>query len=237
MTLRPHAAVPQPLELPVRYLDDDLVVVVKPAGMATHPGPGWWQGSCVNALLFHIPTWPGVGGVAGPGIVHRLDVETSGLLLFARSQRAHRPLLETVAQRRMRRGYLAWVEGQVDDAGWVEAPLGRDDHDTQRVVVRSDGKAALTHYAPLCQREGRSLLRLQLETGRTHQIRVHMAHRGWPVVGDRRYGTAGPVMALHAGFLALAHPITGEPLQWIEGPPATWDPWGELPDPAWCWPA
>ncbi|MEB3329428.1 MAG: RluA family pseudouridine synthase [Candidatus Sericytochromatia bacterium] len=225
--LRPHPALPRDLPLPIRHLDDDVVVVAKPGGMATHPGPGWWQASCVNALLHAVPHWPGVGGVAGPGIVHRLDRDTSGLLVFARSDRAHRPLLEDAAAHRLGRVYLAWVEGVVAAPGEVDAPLGRDDDDRQQVVVREDGKAARTRYAPVAIRGGRTLLQVWPETGRTHQIRVHLAHRGWPIVGDVRYGTPGEALLLHAWHLALTHPGTGEACAWTEPPPATWGELGE----------
>ncbi len=231
--LKPHEAEPQDLDLPIRYQDDDLLVVAKPAGMATHPGPGWWKGSCVNALLFAIRGWPGVSGVAGPGIVHRLDRDTSGLLIFAKSQRAHQPLLDACKTRAVRREYLAWVEGTLEGAGTIDAPLGRDDVESEKVVVRPDGKPAVTHWEAIAHAQGRTLLRVRLETGRNHQIRAHMASIGHPVVGDPVYGNAGPVMALHAWKLAFDHPITGQPLELTEPPPAAWDafgPYGIIPE-------
>jgi len=227
--LRPHPALSQDLALPIRFLDDHLVVVAKPAGMATHPGPGWWRGSCVNALLHSIQDWPGIKGVAGPGVVHRLDRDTSGLLVFARSQRAHRPLLDAVAAHQFRRVYLACVEGEWSEPKTVSAPLGRDDTDSHRVVVRSDGKAACSHFHPVAWEIGRTWLHVTLETGRTHQIRVHAAHSGHPVVGDSVYGQAGPGMALHAWQLAFSHPVTGAWLSFEEPPPDTWEAWGLLP--------
>lgn len=221
---RPHEAEPQDLPLPIRYEDAHLVVVAKPAGMATHPGPGWWKGSCVNALLAAVPHWPGVGGVAGPGIVHRLDRDTSGLLIFAKTDAAHRKLLEAIAERRVERGYLAWVEGRPEPAeGVVDAPLGRDPESPQRVIARPDGKPARTRYRTLAAAEGRTLLALRLETGRNHQIRVHMASLGHPVWGDPVYGSGGPFMALHAGSLRFTHPVSGRPLALEEPPPPAWE--------------
>lgn len=227
---RPHEAVPQDLPLPIRHQDDHLVVVAKPAGMATHPGPGWWKGSCVNALLHHVAVWPGVGGVAGPGIVHRLDRDTSGLLIFAKTDATHQALLAAVKARLVDREYLAWVEGSIAGEGTIEAPLDRDPLAPQRVMVRQGGKPAVTHYRVLASGPDRSLLRLTLETGRNHQIRVHMAHLGHPVVGDPVYGAGGAFMALHAWRLAFAHPLTGEPLALIEPPPAAWEALGPLPE-------
>ena len=224
-----HEAEPQDLPLPIRHEDEHLVVVAKPAGMATHPGPGWWKGSCVNALLHAVRTWPGVGGVAGPGIVHRLDRDTTGLLIFAKTDAAHQPLLRAAAERGLARTYLAWVEGEVATDGEVDAPLGRDDVDAQRVVVRADGKPALTRFRVKARGEGRTLLALTLETGRNHQIRVHMAHLGHPVVGDPVYGEAGPFMALHAWRLGFDHPVTGARLEFEESPPAAWAALGPLP--------
>ena len=232
---RPHAAGAEALPLPIRYLDADLVVVAKPAGMASHPGPGWWRGSCVNALLHAIPDWPGIGGVAGPGIVHRLDRDTSGLLIFARSGAAHQGLLTAMRERRIARKYLAWVTGSLTGSGTLDAPLARDPADSRRMAVQPQGKPALTHYRAMLTGPERSLLLLQLETGRQHQIRVHLADIGHPVWGDQVYGTVegaqGSLMALHAGFLAFAHPISGERLSFTEPVPAAWAALGPLPNP------
>ena len=223
--LQPHPAQPQALELPIHYQDQALIVVHKPAGMATHPGPGWWQGSCVNALLHALSDWPGVGGVAGPGIVHRLDRDTSGLLLFARNDFSHRALLAALQARQIERGYLAWVEGELSGEGLIDQPLGRDPQHPQQVIVTAFGKPARTHYRVLAQHKGRSLLELKLETGRTHQIRVHLACSGHPVCGDPRYGQAGSYMSLHAWQLHLIHPDSGQPLTFRCVPP--WPDWPE----------
>lgn len=219
----PHEAEPQDLPLPIRHQDAHLVVVAKPAGMATHPGPGWWKGSCVNALLYAVPEWPGVGGVAGPGIVHRLDRDTSGLLVFAKTDVAHQALLKAVAERGFDREYLAWVEGRLEGEGTIDAPLERDPDEPQKVAVRPEGKRAVTHWKAVETGDQRSLLAVTLETGRNHQIRVHMAHIGHPVVGDPVYGHGGPFMALHAWRLGFTHPVTGEKLQFEEAPPAEWE--------------
>lgn len=232
---RPHEAVPEALPLPIRYADEHLLVVAKPAGMATHPGPGWWRGSCVNALLHAVTDWPGVGGVAGPGIVHRLDRDTSGLLVFAKTDQAHQVLLAVAKERRWQRHYLAWVEGRLAGQGSIDLPLGRDDEDRQRVCVRADGKPALTHWRALQAGDDRSLLSLQLETGRNHQIRVHLSAIGHPVCGDPVYGRAHGGMALHAVHLAFAHPITGEALTFTEPVPDTWVRFGDDPVRTGLW--
>lgn len=218
----PHEAQPEDLPLPIRYEDDHLVVVSKPAGMATHPGPGWWKGSCVNALLFAIRDWPGIGGVAGPGIVHRLDRDTSGLLVFAKSKAAHQSLLKAVGERQFEREYLAWVEGRLEGGGTLTFPLARDPAEPSRVAVLESGKAAITHYESLQSDDARSLVRLRLETGRTHQIRVHLQHIGHPIWGDEVYGTPRGGMALHAARLAFSHPITGDRLEFVDDLPDTW---------------
>lgn len=218
---RPSAIVPVHRPLVVRHADSELVVVEKPAGMATHPGPGWWQESLLNVVMAHVSDWPGVGGVAQPGVVHRLDRDTTGLLVLARTDHAHRHLRQQVSDRSMRRIYLAWVEGNLSGSGVWEFPLGRDGADPERVVVDPSGKLATTRFEALSHADGRTLLRLTLETGRTHQIRVHASHVGHPVVGDRRYHpTPGPEpMRLHAAHLGFRHPQTGEDLAFTADPP------------------
>lgn len=222
--LQPHPAMPEDLGLPLVYEDRDIVVVNKPAGMATHPSAGWWHGSCLNGLLFAIRDWPGINGVAGPGVVHRLDRDTSGLLVFAKSESAHQTLLAAVRERQIERRYLAWVTGTLTGAGTITAPLGRDPDNPYQEAVRSDGKTAITHYRVLQTTPERSLVGLKLETGRTHQIRVHMAYLGHPVWGDPLYGQAKEVgMTLHAAILAFVHPISEMPLRFQALPPASWE--------------
>ena len=229
--LQAHAAAAENLDLPLRYRDDHLVVVAKPAGMATHPSPGWWRGSCVNALLGAIAEWPGVGGVAGPGVVHRLDRDTTGLLVFALSDPAHRQLNDDFRTRQIARRYLAWVEGELSGESLLTGPLRWDPEfasPDRRVHVHPEGRPARTRYRCLGSRNGRTLVELSLETGRTHQIRVHMANLGHPVIGDALYGQQGPALALHAYHLELVHPITGEPMVWMEPPPVSWETWESI---------
>jgi 23S rRNA pseudouridine1911/1915/1917 synthase len=232
---KPHEAVPEDLPLPIRFADDHLVVVAKPAGMATHPGPGWWHGSCVNALLHAITDWPGVGGFAGPGIVHRLDRDTTGILVFAKTDAAHQALLAVARDRLWQRHYLAWAAGRMAGAGTIDLPLGRSDDDPQTVCVREDGKQAITHWQAIESHDDRSLIALRLETGRNHQIRVHLAASGHPILGDPVYGTPAAGLALHAVHLAFAHPITGEALAFTEPTPEAWRPYGPDPVTAGLW--
>jgi 23S rRNA pseudouridine1911/1915/1917 synthase len=213
-------AIPQDLPLPILYADDHLVVVHKPAGMATHPGPGWWQGSAVNALLHHVRPWRPIGGVATPGIVHRLDRDTEGLLAFANGADAQQVLLADIAQRRIARRYLAVVHGRLAGEGLIDLPLGRDPRRPDRVHVREDGKPARTRWRALGADGTRTLLRLELETGRNHQIRAHLAHLDHPVVGDPWYGREGDEgpLRLCAYQLGLAHPIHGGRLDFAVAP-------------------
>lgn len=222
---------PQDLGVPIVYEDEALVVINKPVGMATHPGPGWWKGSAVNALLFQIRDWPGVGGVAQPGIVHRLDRDTSGLLVFAKNDEAHRHLLNQASNRQMKRRYLAWVEGDLLGEGVIDAPLGRSPEQPDRVIATLTGKSARTRFRSLRVEAGRSLVELELETGRTHQIRVHLSHLGYAVVGDPWYHPnpdAEPMM-LHAYSLAFTHPMSGKSLSFVVMPPSAWRAHGDLP--------
>lgn len=215
--LQPHAAQAENLPLPIVYHDADLIVVNKPAGMASHPGPGWWQGSCVNALLGAFSDWPGIKGVAGPGIVHRLDRDTSGLLLFARSDSGQQGLLQALQARQIQRRYLAWVLGQPPAvAGSLNWPLRRSAERPQQMEIcppGAKGLSARTHYRVLQQQADKALLQLQLDSGRTHQIRVHLAALGCPVWGDPLYGLAEQSdegLKLHAYSLAFAQPCNAE---------------------------
>jgi 23S rRNA pseudouridine1911/1915/1917 synthase len=246
---RPSAQpAPEPIPLHVTYEDSDLLVVDKPAGMATHPSPGSERGTLVNALLAHVGSLPSLGSDVRPGIVHRLDKDTSGLLVVAKSERAMRALVAAIAAHRVEREYDAVVWGEpATQAAAIDAPLARDPRERVKFAVRHEGKRAVTHYrtietfrlteraisarAPRARgprgriHEGAdrsssasaALLRLTLETGRTHQIRVHCAAIGHPIVGDPVYAADYPDLgmrrqALHAARLRFLHPVSGAPL-------------------------
>jgi 23S rRNA pseudouridine1911/1915/1917 synthase len=200
------------------YEDDDLLVIDKPAGLVVHPAPGHWQGTLVNGLLARGDDFGGIAGVQRPGIVHRLDRDTSGLLMVARHDAAQASLMAQLKARRVKKTYLALVQGQVAAAvGRIEAPIGRDARDRQRWAVKPDGRAATTGYRVRERFPGWTLLELDLVTGRTHQIRVHLDAIGHPVAGDPVYGTGtsrrGPEglerLFLHAWRLELTSPSSG----------------------------
>ncbi|MGH8508928.1 MAG: 23S rRNA pseudouridine(1911/1915/1917) synthase RluD [Gammaproteobacteria bacterium] len=219
---------PQPIALTVIHEDDDLIVIDKPAGLVVHPGAGNRAGTLLNALL-HFD--PGLALLPRAGIVHRLDKETSGLLVIARSPRAHTYLVKELKARRIAREYDAVVRGVLIAGGSVSAPLGRHPVQRTRMAVVAGGREAVTHYRVVRRFRAHTHLRLRLETGRTHQLRVHMAHLRMPIVGDPVYGGrlllppgATPVLArtlqgfkrqaLHASRLRLLHPATGHELEW-----------------------
>jgi len=212
--------------LSVVYEDPDLIVVDKPAGLVVHPSPGHRAGTLVNALLARGDHYGGIAGVQRPGIVHRLDRDTSGLLMVARNDAAQQSLMAQLKARRVKKMYLALVLGSVDAAvGRVEAPIGRDPRDRQRFAVVPDGRLAVTGYRVRERFPGWTLLELDLVTGRTHQIRVHLHAIGHPVAGDPIYGTGtsrrGPEgldrLFLHAWRLELTQPRTGELVR-VEAP-------------------
>ena len=203
---------PEPIPLKIVFEDASLLVVDKPAGLVVHPAPGHWTGTLVNGLLAHAKSLSSAGGPFRPGIVHRLDKDTSGLLVCAKKDDVHRCLAHQFEKHTILRTYLALVRGSVPfDEGKVDEPLGRSRADRKRIAIRYvEGKEAVTHYRVLGRFKDFSLLELTLETGRTHQIRVHLAHLGYPIVGDRTYGTAAhfPRQALHASRLGFEHPVT-----------------------------
>lgn len=214
----------EPIPLEIVYEDADVIVVDKPAGMVVHPAAGVRSGTLVNALLHHCRELSGVGGVRRPGIVHRLDRGTSGLLVVAGNDAAHRSLAEQFKAHTIEREYLALVRGQPgEQRGSIDAPIGRHPSDRKRFSTRSRGtaRAAVTHWAVERRLRELTLLRVRLETGRTHQIRVHLASVGLPVAGDPVYGGGRKVarelglerQALHAALLGFEHPGTGARLR------------------------
>ncbi len=208
----------QDIPLDVVYEDDDLIVVNKPRGMVVHPAPGHPDGTLVNALLHHCgDSLSGVGGEKRPGIVHRIDMDTSGLLIAAKNDFAHLALSAQLSDRTLGRTYEAVVHGSFrDDAGTVSAPIGRHPTDRKRMAVtQKNSREAVTHWEVIARYSGFAHIRCRLETGRTHQIRVHMAHIGHPIVGDLVYGHKKPEkglagQCLHARELHFVHPRTGE---------------------------
>lgn len=210
------------------FEDEHLLVVNKPPGLVVHPGAGHSDGTLVNGLLHHDP---GLAALPRAGVVHRLDKDTSGLLVVARSLRAHTALVRAMRRREVKRRYWAVVEGVMTGGTTVEAPVGRHPQARTRMSVREDGRAALTYLRVKQRFRAHTLAEATLETGRTHQIRVHLNHLRYPIVGDRNYGFRGRLptgagealrrtiagfrrQALHARELALAHPVSGEPLRW-----------------------
>ena len=212
--------VPQNIPIDIVYEDEDVVVVNKPRGMVVHPAPGHPDGTLVNALLYHCgDTLSGVGGERRPGIVHRIDKDTSGLLIVAKNDAAHLALSAQLSDRSLSRVYRAVVVGNLrDDAGTVDAPIGRHPNDRKKMAVTNiHSRNAVTHWSVLERYRGYTHVRCKLETGRTHQIRVHMAHIGHPILGDLVYGRKKPELGqdsqcLHAGALCFTHPRDGRPV-------------------------
>ena len=212
---------PQDIPLDVVYEDEDVIVVNKPTGMVVHPAPGHQDGTLVNALLYHCgESLSGVGGQKRPGIVHRIDRDTSGLIIAAKNDAAHLALAAQLADHTLARTYECLAVGNFrEDSGTVNAPIGRHPVDRKRMaVVRQGGREAVTHWEVIARYPGVTHLRCRLETGRTHQIRVHMAYIGHPILGDTVYGAKKPVpgltgQCLHAVGLRFLHPRTGEPVE------------------------
>ena len=225
---RPIDLVPQNIPLDVAYEDGDVIVVNKPAGMVVHHAPGHPDGTLVNALLYHCGnSLSGINGELRPGIVHRIDRDTSGLLIAAKNDRAHLSLAAQLRDHSLYRLYHAVaVGGFREDSGTVDAPIGRHKTDRKRMTVTPDGREAVTHWQVVSSVGGLTHLTCRLETGRTHQIRVHMAHLGRPLLGDTVYGAKKPVpglagQCLHAAQLTFTHPATGERMT-VEAPLPDW---------------
>ncbi|WP_419949339.1 RluA family pseudouridine synthase [Candidatus Palauibacter sp.] len=236
----PTRLVPEDIPLRIRYEDEHLAVVEKPAGLVVHPAPGHPGGTLVNALLFHLERLSSIGGDSRPGIVHRLDRDTSGLMLVAKRDEAHRALSAALQRREIERGYLAAAWGHLDRERFtLDQPIGRHPRDRKRMAVREDGRPATTHFRSLERWNAAELLAVRLGTGRTHQVRVHLRSIGHPVVADplyapgweRGFGGAGGRWAeafgrragrlfLHARHLACEHPVTGEQLSFSSPLPA-----------------
>ena len=231
---RPSDILPQDIPLRIIYEDASLAVVYKPSGMVVHPAAGNFDGTMVNALLFQLNGLSSVGGVERPGVVHRIDKDTSGLLLVAKTDKAHLSLSEQIAAHSVDRAYKAIVIGHMkQQEGEISAPIGRHPSDRKKMAIVAGGKSALTHWRVLEELQGASLLECVLSTGRTHQIRVHMASLGHPVLGDPVYGpkkSPYPVeggQLLHAARIGFTHPDTGERLLFEAEPEERFTKWLE----------
>ena len=217
---QPLDLIPQDIPLDILYEDDHMIVVNKAAGMVVHPSPGHDSGTLVNALLFHCPDLPGIGNVQRPGIVHRIDKDTTGAMVVAKTDQSMRHLQEQIRVKTARREYLAIVYGSPsNDSGTVDQPIGRHPVDRKKMGIVPEekwGRRAVTHWTVKERLGNYSVLHYQLETGRTHQIRVHSAHMGHPVIGDPLYTSSRSLginltgQALHAWRLSLDHPVTGD---------------------------
>ncbi|WP_337983312.1 RluA family pseudouridine synthase [Lysinibacillus sp. C5.1] len=211
----PLDVIAENLDLEIVYEDADVLVVNKPKGMVVHPAPGHLTGTLVNGLMYHCTDLSGINGIMRPGIVHRIDKDTSGLLMVAKNDKAHESLVEQLVNKTVTRKYTALVHGHIaHDKGTIDAPIGRDQKDRQKQAVVDKGKHAVTHFQVIERFGDYTLVECRLETGRTHQIRVHMQYIGFPLVGDPKYGPRKTMdfggQVLHAGVLGFTHPTTGE---------------------------
>ena len=217
--------VAEPMNLDVYFEDQDVIVVNKPTGMVVHPAPGNMSGTLVNGLMAQVNDLSGINGVLRPGIVHRIDKDTSGLLMVAKNDMAHESLVQQLVDKTVTRRYIALVYGEIPhENGTVDAPIGRDTKDRKKMTVVDGGKHAVTHFKVLKRFSGFTLIECRLETGRTHQIRVHMKYIGYPLVGDPAYGPR-KVMGdhgqyLHAKTLGFDHPRTNEYVEFTAPLPA-----------------
>ncbi|EHA6092732.1 RluA family pseudouridine synthase [Staphylococcus pseudintermedius] len=216
------------LNLDIYYEDDDVAIVYKPKGMVVHPSPGHYTGTLVNGLMYQIKNLSGINGEIRPGIVHRIDKDTSGLLMVAKNDVAHRSLVEQLMAKTVERKYIALVHGHIPhEFGTIDAPIGRNKNDRQSMAVVDDGKEAVTHFNVIETFKNYTLVECELETGRTHQIRVHMKYIGYPLVGDPKYGPKKTLeiggQALHAGLIGFEHPKTGEYIERFAPLPAEFE--------------
>lgn len=210
--------VPENLNLDIVYEDEDVAVVNKPRGMVVHPAAGHASGTLVNGLMYQLDQLSGINGELRPGIVHRIDMDTSGLLMVAKNDIAHRSLVEQLMAKTVTRKYTALVHGVIPhNLGTIEAPIGRNPKERQEMAVVDDGKDAVTHFNVIERFKDFTLVECVLETGRTHQIRVHMKYIGYPLAGDPKYGPRKTIetdgQLLHAGIIGFKHPKTGEYLE------------------------
>jgi len=218
----PSPLTPENIPLEIIFQDRDIAVINKPAGMVVHPAAGNYSGTLVHGLLYHIVDLSGIGGELRPGIVHRLDKMTSGLMAVAKNDEAHRALSAQLADRTCTREYLALTRGSIgQDEGRIDAPIGRHHINRQKMAVTPEGRPAVTDYIVLQRLKNACLLKCKLQTGRTHQIRVHLAHIGHPVLDDPLYGGApeGARQMLHAWRLEFLHPGEGAPMAFEAPPP------------------
>ncbi|HAR6140812.1 TPA: RluA family pseudouridine synthase [Staphylococcus pseudintermedius] len=216
------------LNLDIYYEDDDVAIVYKPKGMVVHPSPGHYSGTLVNGLMYQIKNLSGINGEIRPGIVHRIDKDTSGLLMVAKNDVAHRSLVEQLMAKTVKRKYIALVHGHIPhEFGTIDAPIGRNKNDRQSMAIVDDGKEAVTHFNVIETFKNYTLVECELETGRTHQIRVHMKYIGYPLVGDPKYGPKKTLeiggQALHAGLIGFEHPKTGEYIERFAPLPAEFE--------------
>nr|MDF9459123.1 RluA family pseudouridine synthase [Bacillus pumilus] len=216
----------EPMDLDIYYEDADVLVVNKPRGMVVHPAPGHVSGTLVNGLMAHCTDLSGINGVMRPGIVHRIDKDTSGLLMVAKNDMAHESLVNQLVAKTVTRKYTAVVHGIIQhDTGTIDAPIGRDKKDRQSMTVtKESAKQAVTHFDVIERFQDFTVVECRLETGRTHQIRVHMKYIGYPLAGDPKYGPRKTVdfngQSLHAGVLGFDHPRTGEYIEFTAPIPA-----------------